>query len=47
VESVRDLYRGINEYKRGNILEVTVMDENGFLSTDSGSILSKWKNYFS
>jgi hypothetical protein len=46
--NIRDLHRGINEFKRGyqprnNLLE----DENGDLLTDFHNILNQWKNYFS
>jgi hypothetical protein len=42
-----DLYRGINEFKRGckpgsNI----VKDENGDLLANSCISLNRWKNYF-
>jgi hypothetical protein len=47
-KNIRDLYRGINKFKRGyqpkNIL---VKDENGDLLADSLNILNRWKNYFS
>jgi hypothetical protein len=46
--NIRDLYSGINEFKRNyrprNIL---VKDENGDLLADSHNILNRWKNYFS
>jgi hypothetical protein len=46
-KNIRDLYRGINEFKkvyqpRNNL----VKDENGDLLADSHNIL-RWKNYFS
>jgi hypothetical protein len=46
--NIRDLYREINEFKRGyepgnNLLK----DENGDLLADSHNILNMWKNYFS
>jgi hypothetical protein len=46
--NVRDLYRGINEFKRGyqprgNL----VKDENGALLVDSNTIVNSWKSYFS
>jgi hypothetical protein len=47
-KNIRDLYRGINEFKRdyepGNNL---VKDDNGDLLSDSHNILNKWKNFFS
>jgi hypothetical protein len=47
-KNIRELYRGINEFKRGyqprkNLVE----DENGYLLADSANILNRWKNYFS
>jgi hypothetical protein len=43
----RDLYRGINELKRGYQLRNNlVKDENGDLLVDSHDILNRWKNYF-
>jgi hypothetical protein len=44
----RDLYRGINGFKRGyQLINNLVKDENGDLLADSHNILSRWKNYFS
>jgi hypothetical protein len=48
LETIRDLYRGINEFKkvyqpRSNF----VKDEKGDLLADSNNILNRWKNYFS
>jgi hypothetical protein len=44
---IRDLYRGINEFKGGykphNNL---VKDENGDLLAASDNIFNKWKNYY-
>jgi hypothetical protein len=43
----RDLYREINDFKRGYQLRSNlVKDENGDLLADS-HILNRWKNYFS
>jgi hypothetical protein len=47
-KNIRDLYRGINEFKtsyqaRNNL----VKGENGDLLADSHNILNRWKNYFS
>jgi hypothetical protein len=47
-KNIRDLYRGINEFKwgyqpRNNL----VKDENGVLLADSHNILNRWKSYFS
>jgi hypothetical protein len=45
---IRDLYRGINEFKRCcQMRYILVKDENGDLLADSHSILNTWKNYFS
>jgi hypothetical protein len=47
-KSIRDLYKGINEfeigYRTGSNL---VKDKNGDLLLDSHNILNRWKNYFS
>jgi hypothetical protein len=46
-KSIRDLYRGINEFKKGYQPRINVMkDENGNLLADSQSILKGWKNFF-
>jgi hypothetical protein len=47
-KNIRDLYGGINEFKRGyqpgsNL----VRDENGDLFADSNTIVNRWKSYFS
>jgi hypothetical protein len=47
-KNIRDLFRGINEFKRGyqprnNLVKV----ENGDLLVNSHNILNRWKNYFS
>jgi hypothetical protein len=47
-KNIRDLCRGLNEFKRGyqprsNLLK----DEDGDLLADSHNILNRWKNYFS
>jgi hypothetical protein len=46
-KNIRDLHRGINEFKEGyqpgsNL----VKDGNGDLLADFHSILNRWKNYF-
>jgi hypothetical protein len=44
----RNLYRGINEFKRDyQPRNNLVKDENGDLLVDSHNILNRWKNYFS
>jgi hypothetical protein len=42
-KNIRDLYRGINEFKKGTNL---VKDEWGDLLADPEEILNRWKNYF-
>jgi hypothetical protein len=44
-KKIRDLYRGINEFKKG--YQYSSKDENGDLLADSHNILNMWKNYFS
>ncbi|PNF34812.1 hypothetical protein B7P43_G03788 [Cryptotermes secundus] len=49
-KNIRDLYRGINDFKRGyqtssNLL--VVKDENGDMPADSHNILHMWRNYYS
>jgi hypothetical protein len=47
-KKIRDLYRGINGFKRGyQPRNNLVKDENGDLFVDSHNILNRWKNYFS
>jgi hypothetical protein len=47
-KNIRDLYRGINEFKRGyQLRNKLVKDENGDVLADSHNILNRWKNYFS
>jgi hypothetical protein len=47
-KSIRDLYRGINGFKRGyQPRNNLVKDKNGDLLVDSHNILNRWKNYFS
>ena len=48
IKNIRDLYRGINVFKKGyqarcNIL---VKDEKGDLVADSRSIVARWRKYF-
>jgi hypothetical protein len=44
-KNIRDLYRGINGFKRRYQLRKNlVKDENGDLRTDSHNILNRWKN---
>jgi hypothetical protein len=47
-KNIRDLYRGINYFKKGNQPTTNlVMVENGDLLADSHNILNMWKNYIS
>jgi hypothetical protein len=47
-KNIRDLYRGINEFKKGcQPRSNLVKDENGGLLADSNTILNRWKGYFS
>jgi hypothetical protein len=47
-KDIRDLYRGINEFKRGyQPRNNLVKDENGDLLADTHNILIRWRNYFS
>jgi hypothetical protein len=47
-KNIRDLYRGINLFKRGyQQRNNLVKDENRDLLADSHNILNRWKNYFS
>ena len=48
VNNVRDLYRGINDFKKGYQPRTTIVkDEKGDLLADSHSIMARWRNYFS
>jgi hypothetical protein len=47
-KNTRDLYRRINEFKRGyEPRSNLVKDENGDLLADSSNIVNMWKSYFS
>jgi flagellar basal body rod protein FlgC len=47
-KNIRDLYKDINEFKRGyQPRNNLVKDENCDLLADSHNILNRWKNYFS
>jgi hypothetical protein len=46
-KNIRDLYRGINEFKRGyQPRNNLVKDENGDVLADSNNVLNRGKNYF-
>jgi hypothetical protein len=44
-KNFRDLYRGINEFKRGYQPRSSLMkDDNSDLLADSNTILNRWKS---
>jgi hypothetical protein len=46
-KNIRDLYRGINEFKKGYQPRINIIkDEIGNLLVDPQSVLSRWKNFF-
>jgi len=48
IENIRDLYRGIRDFKKGYQPRTNIVkDEKGDLNADSNSILARWKNNFS
>jgi len=48
IKNIRDLYRGINDFKKGyQPRNNTVKDDKGDLVADSHSILARWRNDFS
>ena len=48
IKNIKDLYRGINDFKKGYQPRTNVVkDEKGDLVADSCSSLSRWRNYFS
>jgi hypothetical protein len=47
-KKIGDLYRGVNEFKRGyQLRNKLVKEENGDLLAHSDSILNRWENYVS
>ena len=47
INNVRDLYRGINDFKKGYQPRTTIVkDEKGDLVADSHNIMARWRNYF-
>jgi hypothetical protein len=45
--NIRDLYRGINEFKKGYQPRIHIIkDENGNLLSDSQCVLNRWKKFF-
>jgi len=48
IKNIRDLYRDINEFKKGYHPRTNIVkDDKGDLVADSQSILARWRNYFS
>ena len=48
IKNIRDLYRGINNFKKGYQPRTNaVNDEKGDLIVDSYSIVTSWRDYFS
>jgi len=48
MKNIRDLYRVINDFKKGYQPRCNIVkDEKGDLVADSHSIVARWKNYFS
>jgi hypothetical protein len=46
-KNIRDLHRGINEFKKGYQPRTNmVKDERGDLLAEAHKILNRWKNYF-
>jgi hypothetical protein len=45
-KNIRDLYRGMNEFKKGYQPRINIIkDENGNLLVDPQSVLNRWKNF--
>ena len=48
INNIRDLYRGINAFKKGYQPRCNIVkDEKGDLVADSHGIVVRWRNYFS
>ena len=48
MKNIRDLYRGINDFKKGYQPRCDIVkDEKGDLFADSRSNVARWRNYFS
>jgi hypothetical protein len=46
-KNIRDLYRGINEFKKGYQPRINMIkEENGNLIADPQNVLNRWKNFF-
>jgi hypothetical protein len=47
IKRIRDLYRGINESKKGYQPRINIIkDENNNLLADPQSVLNRWKYFF-
>jgi hypothetical protein len=47
IKNIRDLYKGINDFKKGYQLRTDIVkDDTDDLFADSHSILARWRNYF-
>ena len=48
IQNIRDLYRGISDFKKGYQPRCNVVkDEKGNLVADSHDIVARWRKYFS
>ena len=48
IKNIRDLYRGINDFKKGYQPRFNIVkDDKGDLVADSHRIVARWRNYFS
>jgi len=48
IKNIRDLYRGINDFKKGYRCRSNIVkDEKIDSDADSYSVLARWRNYFS
>jgi hypothetical protein len=46
-KNIRDLYRGINEFKKGYQPRINIIkDQNGNLIAGPQSVLNRWKSFF-
>jgi hypothetical protein len=46
-KNIRDLYRGVNEFKKGYQPRINIIkDENGNLLADPQNVLNRWKIFF-
>jgi len=47
IKNIRDLYRGINDFKKGYHPRTNIVkDDKDDLVADSHSTVAKWRNYF-